>query len=306
EVVGGAALTFGKLRVDGDEFDINVKRLPNPIVPDLSQVNVGEGIEAQDQRVLVGAFLHDSWAIHPRVTVSGGGRLDMAHEELEGEDEATKTSTREERQDSGWPADFGILGRLLPETTTEGNAFNLYGNVRRNFKPAAPNVFEAAEGLKILEPEHSLAFEGGVKSRWAEGQVELEGSVFRMELENQVVVVDSTGTLGNAGKTRFSGEEVKLRLAPGALAGFAIEGGYAHHDPKFVHFTRPNGASVDGKQVELAPKELWNLGASWSGPKGASLWVAARGVGERPLNKRNTFFAEAYSMWDAGASCTHG
>ena len=58
--------------------------------------------------------------------------------------------------------------------------------------------------------------------------------------------------------------------------------------------------------LELAPKELWNLGASWAGPKGASLWVAARGVGERPLNKRNTFFAEAYSMWDAGVSCTHG
>ncbi len=306
EVVGGAAFTIGKLRVEGSEFDVNVKRLPNPVVPDLSQVNTGEDIDAEDMRVLVGAFLHDSWAIHPRITLSGGGRLDVAHEELEGGDPGTPEFTKEDREDTGWSADFGVLGRLLREAAAEGNAVNLYANVRRNFKPAAPNVFEAAEGLKILEPEHSLAVEGGFKSRLAEGQVELEGSVFRMELDNQVVVVDSTGTLGNAGKTRFTGEEVKLRLAPAALAGFAIEGGYAHHDPRFVHFTRPNGASVDGKQVELAPKELWNLGASWAGPRGASLWVAARGVGERPLNKRNTFFAESYSMWDAGAALTHG
>lgn len=306
EVVGGAAFTIGKLRVEGTEFDVNVKRLPNPVVPDVSQVNTGEDIDAEDMRVLAGAFLHDSWTIHPRVTVSGGGRVDMAHEELEGGDPGTPEFTREDREDTGWSADFGILGRLLPGTRAEGNALNLFANVRRNFKPAAPNVFEAAEGLKILEPEHSLAYEGGFKSRAAGGQIELEGSVFQMELENQVVVVDSTGTLGNAGKTRFSGEEVKLRLAPSALAGLAIEGGYAHHDPKFVHFTRPNGASVDGKQVELAPKELWNLGASWAGPQGASIWVAARGVGERPLNRRNTFFADAYSMWDAGAALTHG
>src|SRR5262249_23713235 len=74
EIVGGAAFTIGKLRVEGSEFDTNIKRLPNPVVPDVSQVNIGEDIDAEDMRTLVGAFLHDSWALHPRVTFTAGGR----------------------------------------------------------------------------------------------------------------------------------------------------------------------------------------------------------------------------------------
>jgi outer membrane receptor protein involved in Fe transport len=311
EWVGGGAVTVGKLRVEGTEFDINVKRLPVPVVPDVSQVNTGEDVEAEDMRVLFGFFLHDTWAIHPRVSLSAGGRVDLAHEELEGKQEVSPgvdEEVKDEREDTGWSADGGLLYRLLSQQQESGPAFNLFANVRRNFKPAAPNVFEAAEGVKILEPETSVAFEGGFKSRFFDGQAALEGSVFQMDLENQVIVEDNGGTpeLVNAGKTRFKGEEVKLRLAPAALGGLALEGGYAHHDPRFVRFTRPNGASVDGKQVELAPKELWNVGASWAAPKGASIWVAARGQGERPYNKRNTFFAEAYTEWDAGASCSHG
>lgn len=307
EIVGGAAVTIGKLRVEGNEFDFNVKRLPVPVVPDVSQLNVGEDVDAEDMRFLAGFFLHDSWNLHPRLAVTGGGRVDLANEELESGEKGTPEFRKDSREDTGWSADGGLLVRLLAEREG-GTAFNLFGNVRRNFKPAAPNLFEAAEGTRILEPERSLAYEGGLKSSAMDEQVAFEFSYFKMDLENQVIAVDNNGTpgLANAGKTRFKGEEVKLRLAPAALAGLSLDGGFAHHDPRFVVFTRPNGALVNGKQVEVAPRQLWNVGATYAARCGASVWTAARGQDRRPLNKRNTYFDDAYAEWDAGAAYVTG
>jgi len=306
EIVGGAAVTVGKLRVEGTEFDVNVKRLPVPVVPDFTQVNPGEDVGAEDTRFLVGGFVHDSWAVAPRVAVTAGGRIDLAHEELESGDPGDPRFSKDSRNDTGWSADGGLLVRMLSLADEAGSVANLFANVRRNFKPAAPNVFEAAEGTKILDPERSVAWEGGVKTRGFDGQAAFEASIFQMDLENQVIAVDVNGTPGltNAGRTRFKGEEVKLRLSPAALAGFSVEGGYAHHDPRFVTATE-DGDPVNGKQVELQPKELWNVGASFSSERGA-LWIAARGEGKRPFDRHNSAFAPAYTEWDAGASCAHG
>ena len=47
-----------------------------------------------------------------------------------------------------------------------------------------------------------------------------------------------------------------------------MHGGYAHHDARFVHFSflTPDGELrvVDGKRLELAPRDLWNFGVAYS------------------------------------------
>jgi hypothetical protein len=81
--------------------------------------------------------------------------------------------------------------------------------------------------------------------------------------------------------------------------------GYAHHDARFVHFTfvTPDSVlrDVSGKQLELVPRELVSARLEYASPHGVGAFAAARYQGERPLNRRNTFFVDAFTEWDAGA-----
>jgi hypothetical protein len=313
ELVGGAAWTMGKTTAKGNEFDARIPGLPVPIPPSLISIPMQEELEFEDERSYFGFYAHDTWALHPRVTIAGGARLDLADEDLEaGDEDSPDGETKDKREDTGWSGDGSVLYHLLAPSGTNGNLVNLYANIRRNFKPAAPNLLEP-EGAKILEPERSMAYEGGLKSRGLNGQVEFDFSIFQMDLENMVVsTLGPSGApeLENAGHTRFRGQEYRLRLMPSAARGLAVDVGYAHHDPRFVDFTFTTPDSqlhdVSGNLVELAPQELWNAGVSWQNPRGFSVFATARGQGKRALTRRNTFFTDAWSTWDAGVAVPAG
>src|SRR5262249_12150106 len=195
ELIGGAAWTAGKTKAeDGYEFDARIPGLPVPIPPSLISLPKQEPLEFEDERSYFGFYAHDTWTPQSRVTIAGGARLDLADEDLEaGDKDAPGGPTKDKREDTGWSGDGSVLYRVLPPGAASGNLVNLYDNIRRNFKPAAPNLLEP-EGAKILEPERSLAYEGGVKSRGFNGQVEFDFSIFQMDLENMVV-----STLGPGG-----------------------------------------------------------------------------------------------------------
>jgi len=312
ELVGGVAVTYGKVKAEIEEFDAAFVFTPVPIVPDVIGITPAEGGEVEDRRTLIGAYLHDSWTPHARVTVGAGGRFDLASEELEGESETSPTPTQDEREDSDWSGDVSLLARLIAPEAESGMVLNAYGNVRRNFKPAAPNITEP-EGLEILEPERSTAWEVGLKFRGLDSHVSADASLFSMDFENQVVSILGPGggpELVNAGETRYEGFEINASVSPKAVSGLTIDGGYAHHDPQFIDFTCVTPDSqfrdVSGNNPELAPEELWNVGASWHGWRGLTLFVSARGAGESFFNRRNTFVNDAWSEWGTGAALDVG
>jgi outer membrane receptor for ferrienterochelin and colicin len=82
--------------------------------------------------------------------------------------------------------------------------------------------------------------------------------------------------------------------------------GYAHHDARFVRFTfvTPDGElrNVSGKMLELVPRDLVNVKLLYAPAKGLGAFAATRYQGRRPLNRRNTFFTDGYTEWDAGLS----
>jgi outer membrane receptor protein involved in Fe transport len=112
--------------------------------------------------------------------------------------------------------------------------------------------------------------------------------------------------LTNAGEERFRGVELDARYLPADLEGFSIGAGYAHHDARFVHFSffTPDGdlRVVDGKRLELVPRDLWNMLASYSSALGPGVFVAVRHQNHRPLNRRNTFYTPSFFETDAGVS----
>ena len=120
-------------------------------------------------------------------------------------------------------------------------------------------------------------------------------SLFHMTLENVVVSTlgpDGRPALTNAGEERFQGFEGQVTWAPPSWKGFSLGAGYAHHDATYVSFSfvTPDGelVVVDGKRVELVPRDLWNVRLAWAPKSGLGFWGAVRHQGIRPYTRRNT------------------
>lgn len=312
ELVTGAAVTWGKTKGEGREFDFDQLMSAYPDIPDADEITDGEDREFEDRRTFFGAYLHDAWTPTWRLTLEGGGRVDATSEELETEADLPSgpTPVKDEREDSDFSGDFSALVRLAPRSSTRLQAASLYGSVRRAFKPAAPNLAEAEEA-EILEPEHTTSYEIGLKTRSFD-QLSFDVSWFDMTFENMVVSILGPGggpELTNAGKERFRGIETSLRWSPTALPGSSLEIGYAHHDARFVDFTfvTPDSQfrNVSGNKLELVPRDLLQGRISFRSASGIGGFAAARYQGERPFNRRNTFFADAFTEWDAGISYDH-
>jgi outer membrane receptor protein involved in Fe transport len=314
ESVLGAALTWGRTTAEGIGFDFDQLLSQYPSIPSVEQIPVGDHRSFEDRRTFFGIYAHDAWTPVWRSTLSGGLRYDATSEKLHAQAQEVGGPLEvadDSRSDGELSGDVSLLVRVIPEGGPKLQALNLYGSWKTAFKPAAPNLTEA-EGAEILEPERTNSWEFGAKLRgWS--QLAFNVSYFDMTFENMVVsVLGSGGTpeLTNAGKQRFKGEEVDVSWQPAFVRGATMLVGYAHHDARFVDFTfvTPDGEfrDVSGNMLELVPRHLVNARIGYVSSFGPGAFVAMRYQGERPLNRRNTFFTEAYSEWDAGASWDRG
>ena len=311
QLVTGAAVTWGRTVADGIGFDFDQMLSTYPPIEGLGTIPVGDNRNFEDRRTFFGVYAHDAWTPVERLTLAGGGRYDNTSEKLHafGQEVGGPAETADDsRSDGAWSGDISALVRLAPANHPQIEALNAYVNWKSSFKPAAPNLTEA-EGAEILRPEHTHSVEGGIKSRFWARQLEINLTAFDLKFENLVVSNLGPGggpELMNAGKERFKGEEAEVVLAPNAIRGLSLALGYAHHDARFVEFTFVTPDSqlrdVSGKKLELVPRDLFNARVSWQSRFGLGLFGAARYQGERPLNRRNKWFDDPYTEWDAGAS----
>jgi outer membrane receptor protein involved in Fe transport len=311
ESVLGTAVTWGRTQAEGIGFDFDqLLSLQGQGVPSVDQIPVGDHRSFEDRRTFFGAYAHDAWTPMWRATVSAGARYDATSEKLHAQGQEVGgplEATDDSRSDAAWSGDVSLLFRTIPEGGGKLQAANLYGSWRSNFKPAAPNLSEA-EAAEILEPERTHSWEFGLKMRAAD-QLAFNASYFDMTFENMVVSILGPGggpELTNAGEQRFKGEELEMSWLPRFAPGATVNVGYAHHDARFVDFTfvTPDSQQhdVSGNRLELVPQHMVNARVAYASRVGVGGFVAMRYQGERPLNRRNTFFTEAYSEWDAGVS----
>ncbi|MEO8054883.1 MAG: TonB-dependent receptor [Acidobacteriota bacterium] len=311
-LVTGIALTSGKTTADGTGFDFTLTTGSSPMVPSIDSLPAGDTRSAEDQRTFWGFYANDTWTPWKWLALTFGARYDRTTETLS----AAVTSAAgpesragsSERTDGNWSGGVSALVRIVDKANGFLNVLHLYAAAKSNFKPAAPNILEAA-ATNILEPERSRSGEAGLKSRLFGGNVSLEASLFHMKLENVVVSTlgpDGRPALTNAGEERFQGFEGQVTWAPPAWKGFSLGAGYAHHDATYVSFSfvTPDGELrvVDGKRVELVPRDLWNARLAWAPKSGLGFWGAVRHQGIRPYTRRNTAYAPAFYEWDAGVS----
>jgi len=138
-------------------------------------------------------------------------------------------------------------------------------------------------------------------------------SFFHMIFNNLVVSIlgpDGTPELVNAGKELFQGMELELSYRPKQLPYFTFFGGYAFHDALYKVFTfiDPDLGPLDasGQRLELTPRVLWNLGASYGPAEGPGGWFAIRHQTRRPFDKINLAYTPPFFEYDVGVSYTYG
>jgi iron complex outermembrane receptor protein len=312
-LVGGAALTWGRTTATGTGFDIDLQIDP-VVVPDLADTPAGDHRSFVDRRSFVGFYLNDEWTPVSFLTLTAGARYDRVSEALfaKGREVGAPEAdiSRDSRSDGQWSGGVSALARVIGDRSGAVNEINFYFAAKSAFKPAAPNLSEA-EQAEILEPERTRSGEAGVKTRWLDRQISIDASLFHMMFENLVVsTVGPNGNpeLVNAGEERFQGAEVELGYHPAFAPNLTFGAGYAHHDARFVRFSflTPDGELrvVDGNRLELDPRDLWTLKASYAPAGGLGLWAAVRHQNHRPLNRRNTSYTPSFEEWDAGVSWT--
>jgi outer membrane receptor protein involved in Fe transport len=309
-VVGGAAITWGKTEAAGHGFDFEFEIDP-PVIPVYGTFPFGDNRSFEDRRTFFGIYLNDEWTPVPWFTLSFGGRYDFTSETLHvqqqeiGDDEIDVVD--DERTDN--KPSWGVSGlfRIVERRPGCLNAVSLYGAARRNFKPAAPNLTEA-ENAHILNPETTNTQEAGLRTLWLGGDLSVNITWFHMIFNNLVVgILTPDGpALTNAGTERFQGTEVEIGYRLPFLADFSVYGGYAHHDSRFKQFSffTPDGTYrvVDGKRLELDPRDLWSFKLVMAPARGPGGFVAVRHQNHRPLNRRNTFYTPSFYGVDAGIS----
>ena len=312
KLVAGAALTWGRTTGDGHGFDFDLVVSPVPVVPKLENIPNGDNRSFMDRRTFFGLYLNDEWTPVRWLTVTLGARYDRVSEALTSTVQEIGTPApdvaEDSRSDGQWSGGVAVLGRVLEKPVGPLDVLNAYVSLKSNFKPAAPNFFEA-ESARILQPERTRSGEIGIKTRWLEKTLSFDVTFFHMNFENMVVSTLGPGGLPelvNAGEERFQGAELDLQWRPAALKGLLLSAGYAHHDATFVHFSflTPDGELrvVDGKRLELVPRDLWNLRAAYGADRGPGGFVALRHQSIRPLTRRNTFYTDSFTEWDAGAT----
>jgi iron complex outermembrane recepter protein len=309
-LVGGAALTWGKTTAEGHGFDLELQVTPVE-VPQYGTIPFGDNRHFSDRRTLFGLYVNDEWTPVRWFTLTAGGRYDLTSERLhvfqQEIGDPQFDTVDDDRSDDKFSWGVSGLFRIVDKASGGLTGVSLYGAARRNFKPAAPNLTEA-ENARILNPETTVTQEAGLKTLWLDGSLSVNVTWFHMIFNNLVVgILTPNGpALTNAGKERFQGWEFETGYALPWLAGLSVYGGYAHHDARFVRFSflTPDGELrvVDGKQLELVPRDLWNLKLVMAPKTGFGGFVAVRHQNQRPLNRRNTFWTPSFFETDAGIS----
>jgi iron complex outermembrane receptor protein len=314
-LVTGAAVTWGRTTAAGHGFDFELQIDP-VVVPNLSDIPPGDDRSFEDRRTFGGFYANDEWTPVPFLTITGGARLDLTSESLVARVHELSEPDTEVSKDSKsfnqWSGGGSILGRIVTDRPGVLNEANLYFSGKTAFKPAAPNLTEA-ESAQILEPERTVSYEVGVKTRGLDRQLAFEASFFDMTFHNLVTSIvgpDGNPMLVNAGEEKFKGAEFKLGYRPAALPDLALLAGYAHHDAKYVHFSfidPDNGLTVaDGQRPELTPRDLWNASVAWQPATGPGAWFAIRHQNHRPFDKINEAYMPSFFEYDAGLSYVWG
>ena len=259
-----------------------------------------------DVRNFTGLYGFLEWNPTAKLRLEGGLRLNHTAEEHGMNEVKGQASNGEDKTSHTKPS--GSAGATLTAWQKGADSVRFFAAYKNTFKPAAIDfgigeTEPAGEGL--LKPETAVSYEGGLKTRFAQGRLSFEVSAFQMDFENLVIArtVNAFPSLTNSGKQRFKG--VELGAAAWLPHSVNVRASYSFHDAKFTDFVFEFDPGVPtqlaGKRLETSPRHLASLEILYAPSRGLIASFEYNNVGDRYLNKRNTSLAPAYGTVSAFA-----
>ena len=160
-LVGGAAITTGRIESSGSNFDFDFQIEP-VIVPNLTDIPGPAFKTLKDDRTFVGLYVNDQWTPVSFLTISGGARYDITSETetVFSTDNGPSQATQDADQ---WSGGGSILGRIVSGQIGILNDLNVYFAGKTNFKPAAPDLHVSRRDPLARA---DVSEEVGAKSNW--------------------------------------------------------------------------------------------------------------------------------------------
>ncbi len=254
--------------------------------PDLSPT--GKSFTRSDS---AGFYVQEIATLFDRVTLLGGGRVDVVSSSVR--DELADTTTK--THDSAFSPRVGAAWEFV-------RGASVYASYGKSFRPQTG--FLQADGTTVA-PETGVSYEAGVKTLLFDGRLTSTVAVFELTRQN-VATSDPQhpGFYRVTGEQRSRGVEVDLATHP--LPGLDFLVGYAYTN---AVVTKDNDVPV-GDWTRNVPRHAFNAWTKYvlqSGPlRGLGLGVGGRYYSDQAGDMPNTFKLPAYGIMDMALFYTRG
>ena len=196
----------------------------------------------------------------------------------------------------------GILSPQLGLSQWLSENTSLYANISRGFSPLSLQETLLPDGQinTDLEPETGWNYEIGFRGNAANGKLQWNTALYRIDLRNLLVsrrtAVDQFIGV-NAGKTQHDGLEVQLNYDWIRTTSFQLNTflNYSRNDFIFKEFVDEDD-DFSGNQLTGVPDQVLNMGVDFNSKFGLYGNINFQYVGSQPITDSNSLFSDSYQL----------
>lgn len=207
---------------------------------------------------------------------------------------------------------FGIGYHVTPELET-------YVSVSRGYQSGGFNASnDSADGAKF-KPSHSWHYEGGIKSKWLDDRLLVNGAIFYTDSHNyQIYRINSfdpsQAFLVNADRVTSYGAELDLTARP--CTNLDLSAAFGVTETEFDRFTERTTIMAmgfpinstnkfDGEDVNFVPQFTASFAAQYRFPCNTYARVEYQAIGKYYLDEGNSVKQSAYGLFNARIGYQH-
>ena len=300
----GASYYTEELKSPNYEIDYVATAIGVPIA--------GLRIPSEADNESYGVYADATWMVTDKLALIGGARWVY-------DDKDWCTNTLYDTTGLGFPTDGelctnedwnDVTPRLVAQYDVSDGAM-MFASIAKGFKGGGFNkqaTDTTGDGVGDIavpfDPEHSVAYELGLKSQWLDGRMQLNGSVFFTDYEDfqiETSTLEYGIVISNGGDAESKGLEAELSYSP--TDGLLLMANYAYLDAEITE------GEYAGHKMAYAPENTYSIGANFDHDfLGGSLnWFAIYNYTDDFYHEANNENEEdAYGILNAKVTYTHG
>jgi iron complex outermembrane recepter protein len=188
-----------------------------------------------------------------------------------------------------------------------------YASVSRGYQSGGFNTSNDSEGAAGFDPSHSWNYEAGLKTKWLEERLFVNGAVFYTDTQDYQVyrlnsMDPSQAYLVNADQVTSYGAELDLAARP--CTNLDLSAAFGITETEFDDFTErttlmtqegplTTTTRFDGNDVNFVPEFTANFAAQYQFPRNIYARLEYQAVGKYFLDEANSAKQTAYGLVNA-------